>query len=1128
MATEDQIVPVNLGQGGLDTKSDSKQVTPTSFTTLTNRVFTNPGKLVKVPGFDQLNAAVSTGGNLPTTGNQNLATFNSELVILGNSTAYTYSEAEGKWFPRGNLTPVQASTSSLVRNTYSQSQMDSVVAGNYQLFAWVDGRGGIRYLIKDTLSNSTIVPDSDLGAASTAYYPKCFMLTATKFGVFYVDGTAIKIITITTPAMTTAGPSTVASSLDTTYQPYDVVAGASFNVITYRKNTTGNIVVAKFDTSGAITSTVTSSFSKSVVGITAVIDASTNNIFIGFSARDVDGSSNQIYKFWGAVYSSALSETLVATELSSAAVTSILSSSALPPMTGYISTTNTITWFIDISQQYSSYNSNLLSTGVWKITMTTAGTLGSWLLFHDYVSLASKCFTVGSTVYLNLVHTSTIQATLFCVRASDGFVISKFFQGLAGDNVWQSGMLPAVNNPTSNIYTFATQFKNKIQVTSPTASGSADSSLSVYILYGLASASLDFSGTIPYQSQQVNGHTLITGGVTSMYDGLNIVELGFHLYPEIIFAQSVVVTDGAYFQLRYFVGSAGTKTTWTITTCNAEFISGGDYFEVSNVADANKYHVWFTKDGSGTDPAPAGSTPIQVDLIGTWDANQVGQAINTKFTASAPTGLTMSGNSANLTIQTTANGIATLRANSAATGRLSAGVYQYCFLYEWIDNQGQIHRSSPSVPVSITVGASATVSLKMNRLTLTEKHGGSSRANINIVYYRTKVNGSVFYRGSSITTPTANDVANGAYTASIYDIWSDSQIGSHELLYTNGGVVANIAPPSSTAIWKNRNRIWLYSQDTGTLWYSKSITSGVGAQFSDVFQSVTDASGAAINVISEMDDKVIFFKKNQPLLTVGDGPNDTGQGSSFLLPQPIIAPTGASDTNSVVQMPSGLMFKAPRGIGHLDRKLQFSYIGAPVESFNSATCLSAKLIPNKSQVRFLLSTNDFLIYDYERDKWSDRPVSAGTAKDAVIWKDTYTILFSNGVVWQENSAIFQDNSSNIDSTVETGWINVGGLQGYQRVKDAYFLGDYKSAHTLTISVGYNYSTSYASNDVYVFTPANQQPLQVAIKLRNQKCQALRFKIVTTGASGEANCLSGIDLNIGMKKGTFALPVAQKG
>jgi hypothetical protein len=112
----------------------------------------------------------------------------------------------------------------------------------------------------------------------------------------------------------------------------------------------------------------------------------------------------------------------------------------------------------------------------------------------------------------------------------------------------------------------------------------------------------------------------------------------------------------------------------------------------------------------------------------------------------------------------------------------------------------------------------------------------------------------------------------------------------------------------------------------------------------------------------------------------------------------------------------------------------------------------------------------------------------------------------------------------ITMRIETAWIHFAPyLQGWQRVLWAYFLGTYKSAHTLHIRYRVNYDDDYRGPinlDVntnydpslygagaygagpYGGTGGGVSRYQRRIHL-NKECQAIQFRIEDSEATGDA-------------------------
>lgn len=491
----------------------------------------------------------------------------------------------------------------------------------------------------------------------------------------------------------------------------------------------------------------------------------------------------------------------------------------------------------------------------------------------------------------------------------------------------------------------------------------------------------------------------------------------------------------------------------------------------------------------------------------------------------------------------------------AAGGALFAGTYQYVFVYEWPDGKGQIHRSAGSVPKSVTTTTGvSSVDLTIPTLTLTERQNFDNNftPEVAIVPYRTAVNGTIFYRltppGSNPTALTNNvNAASVSYT----DTASDASIATNPLLYTTGGVLDCVCPPSSSCCIVHKNRIWLGGCDDGkAVWPSKSFTSREAPGFNEVLVFEVD-DGGSITALGSLDDKLIIFKSDRIFVVYGDGPNDTGQGSDLTPPQKIASDVGCVDARSVVLTPLGLMFLGSQGIYVLTRALEVQFVGKNIETTLASypTITSAVLVANQGHVRFTCvnaanTDGVTLVFDYALGEWStfqiydaDNYGTIAPAAHAVMWSGVYTWSTPKGQLATEknasSSAAYKDGSQYVTLTVEKGWIKTAGIAGYQRVRRVQVLADSGDFHDLTVQLAYNYSTSYVQsatwrNNDLVVLPREQVEMHVgSLNGATGKCEAIRVMINdappsngSASTSGKGPILNAIALEVATKSGLY--------
>lgn len=492
---------------------------------------------------------------------------------------------------------------------------------------------------------------------------------------------------------------------------------------------------------------------------------------------------------------------------------------------------------------------------------------------------------------------------------------------------------------------------------------------------------------------------------------------------------------------------------------------------------------------------------------------------------------------------------------STSGGHLADGTYYYSFCYEWTDNAGNLHRSSPSIPISqvTTGGTTSTNTLKVPTLRLTYK---TSPNYVRIVGYRYSVAQPIFYQFTSISSPTLNDTTVDSVT--ITDTLADSSILGNTILYTTGGVVENVAAPACNGSVVTPTRQWIINaENPNELWYSKRVLANTPVEFSDLFtyyvspSSVTQGSSAGpCKVLAFMDDKLIIFKTNSPYYVTGRGPDDTGANNDFSDPIFINAPVGCENSNSIVTTPMGIMFQASKsgGIWLLGRNLQTSYVGAPVEAFNSLDVQSALTVPGTNEVRFTLTDGTMLMYDYYYDQWGS--FTGVPSISSTIHNNIHTYLNSSGQVRQETPGEYLDGTRPVLMSFSTAWLKLTNLQGFQRAYFFYFLGNFKSPHKLNVEIAYDYDNSIRQTNL--ITPINipnqfgegtyfgsgtpyggsSDIEQWRIFFQKQKCQSVRITVTEVFdssygmAPGAGFSMSGLNLVAGAKGIAPKLPANQ--
>lgn len=1054
MALPKQNLPISFSQG-LDTKTDPFQIPFGKFLSLKNSIFQKGGLLQKRNGFPALTA-------LPDLGASFITTFNNDLTSLGDE-INAFSSSTNSWFNKGFYQPIDLSVMSLVSTNTTQVQGDTVIAPNgLMCTVYTDAQSSsvvhYKYVIADSSTGQNINPPVILSGGTGS--PRVFIL-GVYFIVVYAVSTDLKYIAIPITAPSNAF---AAVNISTTYV---ASAGSSWNSggINFDGVVANNYLFLGWQSSHSTNSLQYCSLSDILILSATSTIASVTPTLIAACA-DVSGSfaANPIIWFMFAEGNSGDSFAFAINYLGQilVGITTIFFGAPAFNITGS-SQGGILEMIIEVQNLYPSPLNAIASNYIQSVsiqsdgTIGDPGTVGSIETVLLSVGLASKSFIYNENIYFLTTYdggtynnstgalvTNGYQPTYFLIDI-DGNIIAKLAYSNGGGYL-QYGLPSALvsGNEVSICYLFRELLEPVAKVQPPQQA--PNSGIGFYAQTGLNLVTFTFTGEF-LNSAEIGKNLNVTGGFMSGYDGYEIVENGFHLWPDTFSA------------------------------------------------------VW---------AASGGSIHAQPD------------------------------------------------------GSTNTNAYCYQITYEWSDNQGNIFRSAPSIPVFVTTmstGTSGEVTLTIPTLRVTAKISNP----VKIVIYRWSVANTIFYQTTSIINPILNDPTANYVTYT--DKNADPSIVGNNILYTTGGVVENIGAPATSDITLFKSRVFLIdAEDRNLLWYSKQVIEATPVEMSDLFTlyvAPTTSSQQNLGPMTctfPMDDKLIIFRDESLSYLTGDGPDNTGANNDFSEPLFINSTVGCKNKKSIVFTPNGLMFQSDKGIWLLGRDLSTSYIGAPVEEFNSAKVLSAQTIPGTNEVRFILDNGLMLMYDYYFGQWA---VFEGIASvSSTIYQGNHTLLtapilvqpggapsyFLAPIIQQESPGTYLDNGNPVQMSFKTGWFNLTGLQGYERAYFFYFLGLYLSPHVLDIQIAYNYNPSSSKATQFLpdnfSSPYGTDPYYGSnnyggvnslergrVFFQLQKCQSFQITLQETfdpsygTISGAGLTLSGLNLVYGGKKPYFPTSAA---
>lgn len=478
--------------------------------------------------------------------------------------------------------------------------------------------------------------------------------------------------------------------------------------------------------------------------------------------------------------------------------------------------------------------------------------------------------------------------------------------------------------------------------------------------------------------------------------------------------------------------------------------------------------------------------------------------------------------------------LVTTPATTATGGVLTNGAqYGYAVTYLWNDEQGNIYESAP-IEFTVTAasggtGTSAFISFWVRFLNLTVKNTGNL-PQLNI--YRTSHNGSVL---SLLNQPNTIENIKGLEASHFLDSsFPDSDLPSDNILYTNGGILPNDAPPPSVIMTRHNNQVWMLdSENPNTVCPSNAVVPLNGLSFSGDLATNIDTRGGEITGLTEMDSNLVGFKASMPFIMSGQTANTAGAGGTLQPAQFIPSDAGCISSRSIITTPMGTLFRSNQGIYLLNRSLGVEYVGAEVQEYNGLAITAATQIPNKTQIRFLTPAGLSIVYDYFMKQWGTAPVASGLSAD--IWNGNYVFVGNDNAVYQENPGYYLSTSFSTPFalSLQTAWIKTGTIQGFQRVTDLRLLGTYANGasalHGVQVTINYDFGNGQTPSrgpfTFYFGAAQTSGPFQCELTFPIQKCEAFQIVLseLVTGDSAETMTLADMTLRVGIKTGLYKMP-----
>jgi hypothetical protein len=1069
MALEEQVIGISLG-GSLDTKTDSKQVIAGDMLVLENSVFTELKKIRKRNGYEALAKTVTdapfqvlTNDAVPATvasGNF-LASFNNELILNDGLNLYSRLDSSSTWAYKGRNEVFSMTTSSVYKDAANQQNTD--IAVNESV--------GLKLIASESYEQKSNNPsdfqfirfslvDIDTNQVLFNFVVNGGAGTESRPRCVSI-GTKLYLLYYTTVGTSVYGVEVSRTGLGT---PVQMITNIDTTNPVYDTAVINSILYVAYNGTGSTVKVASFNSTLAAISTTSKAETAPNGISVW---------GDPSFNVWVAYNNGIITKAFI---MNSALAVTVLAPTVVDSGAG---------------DEFASNKQGI--TGVYDSTNAKSH------IFYDQPSV--PIVTLDTTVNTDAGVTAPAVNASTTMSVDDDNELALYI----GQTIYIEGLgyyvlenrLPGLFQ-IKNIGYFGNAAPATVVAAPKNIFATAGKIDAVTYVNTLTSAGTVGTFHIVAKSVALVSKAFMHSNVPHVIVGFDSNIQPTYFVASVFNTQANVITTYASLPLKVFAGGAGGIPNRPLLSSVVTLASG-----VFDAALTKRYAVETVFDNNET--FFAGIVDVHLD----GDPTQINPVVlgNNLHIPSGSLwmydGLNVVEHGFNVFPESVVVELA------GSGGFLDAGTYGWQVVYAWTDLQGNKHRSAPSAVVSKTVVASDLAEIIIPTLRLTEK------TNVVIEIYRTTVNGTIYYLVGTALNTTAND------TVSFFDGKQDDALFNNRQLYTTGEVQNNAVPATGVvASFKNR-LVAIPLEEPDQYWYSKQVIPGNPVEFSSSFVGNIPETGGDTIAVAAMDDKLILGKSRNIYYVVGDGPAASGQNNDFTDPILVATDVGVIDRASVVIMPLGLMFKSSKGVYLLDRSLTVNYIGARVEDYNAYTVSSVELLDSVNQIRFMLSNGVAIVYDYFVSKWT--VFTNHSSVSTTIANNIFHYLKIDGSVLKETAGVYSDNGSWITLKFTTSWLQLGSIQGFQRVWDMLIVGNYYGAHNLNVEVSQNFLAT--PTQTQLITGALVDGIyQYRVNFKIQKCESIQVTLYDSivMSVNEGMDISALTFTAGIKKSSFKL------
>jgi hypothetical protein len=512
MPLQKQEIDVQLAQG-IETKGDPKKVIPGRLLSLQNGIFVSPGQIKKANGVAPLATDLAAGGVV--TAGRSLFNYGEKLLIHDGDNLLAYDEAMEQWGSVSGMTAayglsapgataVGVSGQPLIRYGLTQCHPDMTIhSAGHTVVAWENSAaGGVFYSVIDTASGVNIVAGRQVANPGAGVLQSPKVISVGNFAIILaLAGNSLfySAVDMADPANGAGVPVQVAADVDSPDRSYDAtIMPNGLCLVVY--SAIGAVRVGSIDSN--LTWTLrTGWFGNSDSCSTIFPHYVTGQYVVAWC--DPSTVTTQFVVYGGVNYDQQIVAPTTIEAITSTGIT------------GCVIASNTVCFYYTdpptnttLVTQYVVRSRCMLSNGTW---LAAASDL------CRSVGIAGKAFTYSGAAFIPVVYDSEFQPTMFLLDQS-GFVVAKALTDVAAgqpsgpDNITGVNLLPEHNMGATVAAKYA-----QMEAVSTASSGIR----SVVFTFGVKPTGAILGGVLH-----------LGRGVMNMYDGVSMVEHGFHVFPE--------------------------------------------------------------------------------------------------------------------------------------------------------------------------------------------------------------------------------------------------------------------------------------------------------------------------------------------------------------------------------------------------------------------------------------------------------------------------------------------------------------------------------------------------------------------------------------------------------------------